>query len=83
MKALIVAVGMALMLGGQAIASSTSSEEEITQKQKTESREILSPELDMLFDTGNLGETIVEPMYSKTDQLINTEILKKSTQLID
>ena len=82
MKALIAAIGMALMLGGQAFASGTS-EEENTQKQKTENREILSLELDQLFSEGNLGETVVAPMYSSTDQLINTEILKRSTEIKD
>ena len=82
MKALIAAVGLAVMRGGQAFASGTS-EEENTQKQKTENKEILSLELDQLFSEGNLGETIVTPMYSSTDQLINTEILKKTIEIKD
>jgi len=77
MKALIAAFTLALMLGGQSFASGISSEEVKTKKKSTEKRELLSPEMDKLFKEGKLAETIVKPMYTSTEQLINTEMIKK------
>ncbi len=80
MKALIAAFTLALMLGGQSFASGISSEEGKTKKKSIENRELLSPEMDKLFKEGKLAETIVKPMYTTTDQLVNTEMIKKAKQ---
>lgn len=80
MKALIAAFTLALMLGGQSFASGIPSDEGKTKKKSTENRELLSPELDKLFKEGKLAETIVKPMYTSTDQLVNTEMIKKAKQ---
>ncbi|MFT4770822.1 MAG: hypothetical protein ACI9CP_001087 [Cryomorphaceae bacterium] len=80
MKALIAAFTLALMLGGQSFASGISSDEGKTKKKSTENRELLSPELAKLFKEGKLAETIVKPMYTSTDQLVNTEMIKKAKQ---
>ena len=80
MKALIAAFTLALMLGGQSFASATPSGERKTKKKSSENRELLSPEMDKLFKEGNLAETIVKPMYSSTDQLINTKMIKMSKE---
>jgi|GEM_PF-2717645 len=80
MKALIAAFTLALMLGGQSFASATTLEEGKIKKKSNENRELLSPEMDKLFKEGNLGETIVKPMYTSTDQLVNTEMIKKAKQ---
>ena len=80
MKALIAAFTLALMLGGQSFASGIPVEEGKTKKKSTENRELLSPELAKLFKEGKLAETIVKPMYTSTDQFINTEMIKKVKQ---
>lgn len=77
MKALIAAFTLALMLGGQSFASAATSEEEKTKKKAIENRELLSPEMAKLFKEGKLAETVVKPMYTTTDQLVNTEMIKK------
>jgi hypothetical protein len=78
MKALVAALTLAIILGGQIAASAnTSEEDDLKKKQK---REILSSEQDKLFKEGKLAETIVKPIYSSTDQLINIELIKKTTK---
>lgn len=79
MKALIATITMVFVIGGQSVAFGTTSEEE-TRKIKTENREILSAEQVELFKEGRLAETVVQPVYSSTDQLINTELLKQSKE---
>jgi hypothetical protein len=83
MKALIAAITMALMLGGQSSASATPSEKGKIKKKAIEKREVLSAEQEKLFKDGKLAETVVTPMYTKTDQLVNSEILKKATKQKD
>lgn len=78
MKALIAALTVAMMLGGQITALGTTSEEEEIKKQNN--REILSSEQDKLFKEGRLAETVVKPIYNSTDQLINTELIKKTAR---
>jgi hypothetical protein len=76
MKALIAALTVAMMLGGQMTALGIASEEEKTKKQNN--REILSSEQTKLFKEGRLAEAVVKPIYSSTDQLIYTEMIKKT-----
>jgi len=80
MKALIAAFTLALMLGGQSFASAIPSEEGKTKKKAIEKREVLNSEQEKLFKDGKLADTVVKPMYTKTEQLVNTEMLKKATK---
>jgi hypothetical protein len=78
MKALIAVITVTMMLGGQNTALGKTSEEDRIKKQNK--REILSSEQDKLFKEGRLAEMVVKPLYESTDQLINTELIKKTTR---
>jgi len=75
MKALIATIMMVFVIGGHSVAFGTPSEE--VKKKNTENRELLSPEQVKLFKEGRLNETVVKPVYTSTDQLINRELIKK------
>ena len=77
MKALIATIMMVCVIGGQSVAFGAPSEE--VKKKKTENRELLSKEQVKLFKEGRLNETVVKPVYTPTEQLINRQLLKKST----
>lgn len=84
MKTLIATLTLTIVLGGQCFAiADTLADDKKIKKEKTENRDLLSPELDKLFKDGKLGETVVKPMYTTTDQLVNTELIKKAKKKED
>jgi hypothetical protein len=76
MKTLFATLAMVVFLGAQSFAG-TEDTTRVAKKELKNSKEILTPDQEILFETGRLNETLVQPIYSSVEQLIFTEMVRK------
>ena len=79
MKTLFATLAMVVFLGAQSFAG-TEDTTRVATKELKNSKEILTPAQEILFKTGRLNETIVQPIYSSVEQLLFTEMIRKSKE---
>jgi hypothetical protein len=75
MKTHILTLVLVAFFGVQSFAAEGKKEKKEAGKELN--REILSPELEALFLSGRLGETVVKPVYTQAEQVIFTEQLSQ------
>jgi hypothetical protein len=75
MKTLAIAMVLFLATGFQSFSAESNKENTTEKKQQPEA--ILSPELEALFFSGRLGETVVKPVYTEAEQVIFTEQVRQ------
>jgi len=74
MKTWMITLVMICLITGQSFASEGAKNRKDAKEMKD--RAILSPELDTLFFSQRLGEAVIKPIYSSTEQLIFSEQIK-------
>lgn len=77
MKTLFATLAMVVFLGAQSFAG-TEYTTRVATKEVKNSKEILTPAQEILFETGRLHETIVQPIYTSVEQLLFTEMVRKA-----
>ena len=77
MKTLFATLAMVVFLGAQSFAG-TEDTTRVAKKEVKNSKEILTPAQEILFETGRLNETIVQPIYTTVEQLVFTEMVRKT-----
>ncbi len=75
MKTILAFIAFSFLASPQSFATADSTS--VDTNEKIEVKSILSAEDIVLFNSGRLNETIVQPVYSTVEQLIFTEQLNQ------
>lgn len=78
MKTLIATLALVVFIGAQGFAEADTTK--TAEKAVKQTRSILSPSQERLFETGRLNETMVQPIYTSVEQLIFTEMIKQTKE---
>lgn len=76
MKTFILSIVLMATFCGQSFAEDGGKSKKEVKKELNS--QILSPELEKLFFSERLGETVVKPMYTSAEQLIFTEQIRQA-----
>lgn len=77
MKTLFATLAMVVFLGAQSFAG-TEDTTRVETKEFKSTKEILTPNQEILFKSGRLDETLVQPIYTSVEQLIFTEMVRRT-----